>query len=116
VVTYTRSSRMDYPDFVGARGFRGCCDDAEQRYVPLEWLAVVPPLGKGIIMRNAVRGGVLVAALLAAPIAAATPSLAIPLEQPRATEQERTAEETGIVCTMQYPPSLLCLLASLSAA
>ncbi|WP_459545925.1 hypothetical protein [Nocardia sp. X0981] len=67
-------------------------------------------------MRNALRGTILAAALLVAPVAAATSAPALPLEQPRVIEQPESAEETGIVCTMQYPPSPLCLLASLSAA
>ncbi|WP_157105929.1 hypothetical protein [Nocardia sienata] len=67
-------------------------------------------------MRNAVRGGILAAFLLAAPVATATGSPALPLERPEVTQQEHTAAETGLVCTMQYPPTLPCYLASLSAA
>ncbi|MEV0361633.1 hypothetical protein [Nocardia fusca] len=66
-------------------------------------------------MRNAVRGGIFAAFLLAAPLATATPSPALPLEQPGVTEQENPAVETGLICTMQYPPTLPCFLASLSA-
>ncbi|MEV0108218.1 hypothetical protein AB0H42_18030 [Nocardia sp. NPDC050799] len=67
-------------------------------------------------MRNAVRGGILAAFLLAAPLATAAPSPALPLEQPGVTERENPAVAAGLVCTMQYPPTLPCFLASLSAA
>ncbi|WP_039828440.1 hypothetical protein [Nocardia testacea] len=66
-------------------------------------------------MRNIVRGGILAVALLAAPVATATAAPAgVPLELPRAAERAG-ADDTGLVCTMQYPPTLPCLLASLSA-
>ncbi|MGW6332612.1 hypothetical protein [Nocardia rhamnosiphila] len=67
-------------------------------------------------MRNAVRGGILAALLLAAPLATATSAPAVPLEHPVVTEHPDAATETGLVCTMQYPPTLPCFLASLSAA
>ncbi|MEV3961446.1 hypothetical protein AB0M34_11180 [Nocardia sp. NPDC050193] len=67
-------------------------------------------------MRNAVRGGILAAFLMAAPLATAVPSPALPLERPGVTQQENAVAETGLVCTMQYPPTLPCFLASLSAA
>ncbi|MET8796501.1 hypothetical protein ABZV91_08605 [Nocardia sp. NPDC004568] len=66
-------------------------------------------------MRHAVRGGILVLVLVAAPVATATASAAGPLEPTRAAEPA-SARAAGAVCTMQYPPTLRCLLASLSAA
>ncbi|MFQ6228148.1 hypothetical protein [Nocardia sp. NPDC002869] len=66
-------------------------------------------------MRNAVRGGILAAFLLAVPLATATSSPALPLE-PGVTEQQNAAARTALVCTMQFPPTLPCFLASLSAA
>lgn len=67
-------------------------------------------------MRNAVRGGILAAFLAVAPLATAAPSPAVPLDRPGVTQQEKAAADTGLVCTMQYPPTLPCFLASLSAA
>ncbi|MGW0003064.1 hypothetical protein ACWDT6_04395 [Nocardia grenadensis] len=67
-------------------------------------------------MRNAVRGGILAVLLSAAPLAIAVPSRALPLEQPGVTQRENAATEAGLICTMQYPPTLPCFLASLSAA
>lgn len=66
-------------------------------------------------MRNAVRGGILAVFLSAAPLATAVPAPALPLEQPEVTHQENAVAETGLVCTMQYPPTPACFLASLSA-
>ncbi|WP_327150258.1 hypothetical protein [Nocardia sp. NBC_01329] len=67
-------------------------------------------------MRHVLRVGLLVSALLTAPLATAATSSALPLE-PRSSAVERQAPESvGLVCTMQYPPTPLCWLSSLSAS
>ncbi|NUP29543.1 MAG: hypothetical protein HOQ36_03520 [Nocardia sp.] len=69
-------------------------------------------------MRRVLRAGLLVAALLTVPAATAATSSGLPLEprpQP-AVEQQEAPGPVGLVCTMQYPPSPLCWLSSLSAS
>ncbi|MEU1982244.1 hypothetical protein [Nocardia sp. NPDC019395] len=68
-------------------------------------------------MRDVLRAGLVVAALLTAPVATAATSSALPLEpQPRPAVEQQVPADIGVVCTMQYPPSPLCLLSSLSAS
>ncbi|MFI5718084.1 hypothetical protein [Nocardia sp. NPDC051750] len=69
-------------------------------------------------MRRILRAGLLAAALLTIPAATAATSSALPVvpqSQP-VVEQREVPTDIGVVCTMQYPPTPLCLLSSLSAS
>lgn len=67
-------------------------------------------------MRHVLRAGLLVSALLTVPAAGAATAAVplVPQSQPAAEQAEPA--EVGLVCTMQYPPTPLCLLSSLSAS
>lgn len=61
-------------------------------------------------MRTRFRVGFLASALLLAPLGVVATASAVPLDAAPAQ-----AEPVAVVCTMQYPASLFCQLASLSA-
>lgn len=68
-------------------------------------------------MRRTLRAGLLASALLTIPAAGAATASAVPLVPQTQPAVERPASENiGLVCTMQYPPSPLCWLSSLSAS
>ncbi|MGW5384484.1 hypothetical protein [Nocardia sp. NPDC003963] len=68
-------------------------------------------------MRHVLRAGLLASALLTIPAATAATSTALPLEpRPQPAVEQQTSEPVGLVCTMQYPPTPLCWLSSLSAS
>ncbi|MGW1741515.1 hypothetical protein ACWCPQ_22225 [Nocardia sp. NPDC001965] len=68
-------------------------------------------------MRHVLRAGLLVAALLTVPAATAATSSALPLEpRPQPAVEQQATGPVGLVCTMQYPPSPLCWLSSLSGS
>ncbi|GAB2704969.1 hypothetical protein [Nocardia thraciensis] len=62
-------------------------------------------------MPKRIRFALLAGVFAAAPLAAAAPASAVTVEQ---AEQE--SRPVAIICTQQYPPSLPCLLSSLSAS
>lgn len=66
-------------------------------------------------MRRALRAGLLASALLTAPLATAATASAIPLE-PQSAPATVQAPGFAPICTMQYPPTLQCWLASMSAS
>lgn len=61
-------------------------------------------------MRNRFRAGLLLSALLLAPVSTAATAYSVPLEQ--APVQ---GGEVGAVCIQSFPESLVCALTSLSA-
>ncbi|MFI1459325.1 hypothetical protein [Nocardia carnea] len=68
-------------------------------------------------MRRTLRAGLLVAALFTIPVAGAATASAVPLvPQAQPAAEREASEDIGLVCTMQYPPSPLCWLSSLSAS
>ncbi|WP_156426192.1 hypothetical protein [Nocardia jinanensis] len=68
-------------------------------------------------MRHVLRAGLLVSALLTVPAATAATSSALPLEpRPQPVVEQQAPGRVGLVCTMQYPPTPLCWLSSLSAS
>ncbi|MBF6349086.1 MULTISPECIES: hypothetical protein [Nocardia] len=68
-------------------------------------------------MRRTLRAGLLASALLITPVAGAATAAAVPLVPQSHPAAERAASaDIGLVCTMQYPPTPLCWLSSLSAS
>ncbi|WP_280266387.1 hypothetical protein [Nocardia wallacei] len=63
------------------------------------------------MMRKRIRVALLAGVFLAAPLSMAAPASAVSLEP-----AQSQPESVDLICTMQYPPTLACLLSSLSAS
>ncbi|MFF2557181.1 hypothetical protein ACFVUS_39705 [Nocardia sp. NPDC058058] len=63
-------------------------------------------------MRNRFRAGVLVSALVLAPLAGVATASAVPLDE----APVQNADVAGQVCVQQFPQSVICLLSTFSAS